>query len=100
MPDAEPEPDGIEIACALDGATAFVSKCTVETLRAPGGPIHVLHRGDGGFRRVGVDRDGRYVALDGADPVDQRDTGEGTYLRIADDTFLITLTDEPLGMYD
>ena len=100
MPEAEPEPEGVAIGCALDGAETFEEVCAIEVVRGDGGVEYVLHRPDGGFRRVDVGPDGLYRALDGADSVSETQTGEATLLTIDGDVFAIPLSDEPLGMYD
>ena len=99
-PEGSAEPEGTPLACALDGSEELEKRCVVEVVPGADGQTYVLHRPDGGFRRVRIDGEGRYVAADGADAVSESETGEGTVLRIADETYLIPLSDEPLGMYD
>ena len=77
-------PPGEKIACALDGATEFQAVCTVELVE---GGI-VLHRPDGGFRRLQANG-ARVEAADGADSVvvtDIPSTG-GVEIMIGDDRY-------------
>ena len=60
-PRGEPPP-GDRIACALDGAAEFAETCTLER----SGPQLVVHRPDGGFRRLVIEGQG-VQPLDGAD---------------------------------
>ena len=62
-------PSGVEmLACAVDGATAFASVCTIERAsRAEGLTLTIRHPA-GGFRRLLVATDGRgVIAADGAE---------------------------------
>ena len=62
------EAGGATIPCALAGAAAFQSECTVERSAADDGIVLTLHHPDGGFRRLQVATDGRgVVSADGAD---------------------------------
>lgn len=72
-PDAEGEPTGRKIDCALAGATEFEPVCTLE--EAGGEGEFVIHHPDGGFRRFSVDSDGGIAVTDGADEL--VDAGNG-----------------------
>lgn len=64
-PDAEGEPTGQKIDCALAGATELEDVCTLEDVGGEG--EFVIHHPDGGFRRFTVDSDRGIAATDGAD---------------------------------
>ena len=77
-------PSGNAIDCALDGATEFAKVCTAEIV--DGGLV--LHRPDGGFRRL----QGNGVALrtaDGADAIEVSEipTMGGFELKIGGDRY-------------
>jgi hypothetical protein len=99
-PAAEPPRDGITIACALDGAREFASQCLLGAAATAEGRELVLHRPDGGFRRIAIDPGGRYRAIDGADPVIEEAGADTTVLRIAGDAYAIPASGEVSGMYD
>jgi hypothetical protein len=61
------EAGGTQIACALDGAEAFTEDCWYERAERDGGRLLVIHRPDGGFRRLALVDGGGLVAADGAD---------------------------------
>jgi hypothetical protein len=60
---AAADPDD-QIECALDGKSNFVRDCAIE--RGAGTKLTIRH-GDGGFRRLTLDRDGSIDTADGAD---------------------------------
>ncbi len=61
----DPEPAMHPIDCALDGTGVFVARCRVEQA----GDLVVVHRPDGGFRRLRLIDDQRdLIADDGAAP--------------------------------
>ncbi len=61
-PAGDPEPEMRTIDCALSGSTAFAPQCRVEQV----GNVLVVHRPDGGFRRLRKVSDGRgVIAADG-----------------------------------
>lgn len=63
---------GDSIECALDGAAGFAAVCTAERV----GAAIVVHRPDGGFRRIVRTAEG--AATDGADAVTRVDGGTVT----------------------
>jgi hypothetical protein len=64
-PTGDPEPEMRTIDCALAGSDTFVPHCRVEQA----GSLLVVHRPDGGFRRLRKVTDGRgVVAADGVEP--------------------------------
>jgi hypothetical protein len=55
------------VSCALAGAAAFSSDCTIEKLVSGDGLALIIHHPDGGFRRLIVTTDGRgVITADGA----------------------------------
>ncbi|APX66360.1 hypothetical protein V3I01_08620 [Sphingomonas sp. gentR] len=77
-PAAEQKP-GLAIECALAGAQAFASDCTVEQSGAGNAVVLTVRHPDGGFRRLQVTRDGRGVeAADGAQPASVTVAGDRT----------------------
>jgi hypothetical protein len=59
------------IACAVGGAETFAPVCTFDRTSSPDGTTLTLRHPDGGFRRLLVTSDGRWVvAADGADPAE------------------------------
>jgi hypothetical protein len=65
---AEAAKDG-RISCAMNGATLFDRKCTMDRMTSGEGPVLIVGRDDVGYRRLLVTTDGRgVVAADGADP--------------------------------
>ena len=76
---------GDRIACALDGAAEFVETCTLER----SGPRLVVHRPDGGFRRLIIEGEG-VQPLDGADAATTAPlAGGGLEIAIAGDRYRI-----------
>lgn len=74
-------PPGKAVACVLGGKAA---SCTAETLA---GGAMILHRPDGGFRRLAI-ADGRLVAADGAEPATISPlTGGGIRIAIGGDRY-------------
>lgn len=64
-PAGDPEPEMRTIDCALAGSGSFAPQCRVEQA----GDVLVVHRPDGGFRRLRKVTDGRgVIAADGAEP--------------------------------
>lgn len=55
------DPDGETIACALNGAVSFDTRCGVERNDQEGTLFLVVRHPDGGFRRFEVVKDGRGV---------------------------------------
>lgn len=82
------------IACALDGAESAQSECTLEAVESSTGRGYVLHRPDGGFRRIAPGPDGRYIATDGADAPTQREESGRMLVSIADDVYVLPPEDE------
>ncbi len=65
------------VECRLADRPDFEPGCTIERTASPDGPVLVLRRGDGSFRRLLIVRDGRgVVAADGAESVTVRSAGE------------------------
>lgn len=66
------------VECRLADKTGFEPACTVERMRSPEGPVLVVRRGDGSFRRLLIVKDGRgVIAADGAQPVAVRAGDDG-----------------------
>lgn len=84
---AQPVQPGETIACALDG-DAMRDDCRVE--QTDGGII--LHRADGGFRKLDL-VDGKWVAADGAESLQQTPAGDALELVIGGDRYVV-----PAGM--
>ena len=61
------EAGGTAISCALDGAAAFTEDCWYERTEREGERLLVIHRPDGGFRRLALADGGGLTAADGAD---------------------------------
>jgi hypothetical protein len=85
--------------CALEGTGRYQRICTFEVRSGSGGAILVLHKPDGGFRRLKIVKDGRgLVAADGSEPamvhIESRDSIE---VSIGDDRFLLPATLQPRG---
>lgn len=78
-PDAEGEPTGQKIDCAVAGAAEFEKVCTLDKVGEEG--EFVIHHPDGGFRRFTVDYDRGIAATDGADEL--VDAGNGAQGGIA-----------------
>lgn len=77
-PAAEQKP-GLTIECALAGAQAFASDCTVEQSGAGDAVVLTVRHSDGGFRRLRVTHDGRGVDVaDGAQPASVTMVGDRT----------------------
>jgi hypothetical protein len=56
------------VSCALSGAPAFRSVCTIEKMVSGEGLTLVIHHPDGGFRRLTVTTDGRgVITADGSE---------------------------------
>jgi hypothetical protein len=83
---------GTRIDCALDGAAEFARDCTVEAKSSHEGSYLVVHRPDGGFRRLGVGADGRTVsAADGAEEAAVTDKDGGLEVRLGADRYHLPL---------
>ena len=54
------------VSCAVDGAAAFATTCTVERVLVEGTSVLVIRHADGGFRRFDVLTDGTLAEADGA----------------------------------
>mgnify|MGYP006408185519 FL=1 len=68
---------GFAIPCALDGASAFDSTCTVERYEVEGAMLLTVNHPDGGFRRFEQLPDGAgLAAVAGADEVTQSLSGD------------------------
>lgn len=61
------EPDN-RIECRPAGASSFERACTVDEAETPRGRVLTIRKADGGFRRLLLTNDGRFVAADGAQP--------------------------------
>jgi hypothetical protein len=56
------------VSCALAGAAAFGTGCTIEKIVSPDGLALIVHHPDGGFRRLTVTTDGRgVITADGSE---------------------------------
>lgn len=70
------DPDGETIACALNGAEGFDTRCGVERDEQGGSLFLVIRHPDGGFRRFEVVKDGRgVITADGFDEAEARVDG-------------------------
>ncbi|MCV0383538.1 MAG: hypothetical protein K5799_08755 [Erythrobacter sp.] len=88
-PDAEDEPAGRKIDCALAGAAEFEKVCTLET--AGGEGEFVIHHPDGGFRRFSLGADGRIAVTDGADELVNAGNGAsgGVAFAVGPDRYIV-----------
>ena len=69
---------GDRIPCAIGGAAAFETNCTIERERTAEGLILTVHHPDGGFHRLRVTTDGRgVIAADGAQQAAVSVVGDG-----------------------
>ncbi len=83
---------GMRIDCALDGAAEFAHDCTVEAKSSDDAVNLVVHRPDGGFRRLAVGNDGRTVsAADGAEEAAVTDKDGGLEVRLGADRYRLPL---------
>lgn len=84
-----PPPPGHAIDCAIGAGVDFSPVCTLE--RVAGTSQIVLHRPDGGFRRLGRDpASGALAPLDGADPlVSEAGDGEALQFAVGQDRYRI-----------
>lgn len=88
-PDAEDEPTGRKIDCALAGATEFEPVCTLED--ADGEGEFVIHHPDGGFRRFSLDSEGGIAVTDGADELIGSGNGDegGVAFAVGPDRYVV-----------
>lgn len=77
MGGADPDDDRPVIACALAGAESFSDSCRIAQTETGQGSLLIVSHPDGGFRRLRVTQDRRYVvAADGAEPAQVTPRGE------------------------
>ncbi len=72
--DTSPAPEGLPLECAIGPGAAFDRACLLETVSVD---EVVLHRPDGGFRRLIREKGNRLVPADGADAIRVLDSGDG-----------------------
>ena len=83
---------GTPIECALDSSAEFVRDCTVEAKSSDEGPYLVVHRPDGGFRRLAVSADRKTVsAADGAEEAAVTSKYGGLEVRLGADRYRLPL---------
>ena len=105
-PDTPPNTDGnngsglpplerTTIACALDGASAFDTTCSVERIEIEGAKLLTVFHPDGGFRRFEQLADGSgLAAVAGADAVTQTLKGDTLEIAIAANRYRFPVSSE------
>ena len=85
----------VTIACAIDGATAFDSTCSVERTEIDGAKLLTVFQPDGGFRRFEQLADGSgLAAVAGADVVTQTLKGDTLEIAIAGNRYRFPVSPE------
>ena len=85
---------GGRVSCALAGAAAFRTDCTLDRIASADGEVLVIGRTDAGFRRFRLTGDGRGLeAADGAEPASVTVIDGGQIeVRVADDRYRLPAT--------
>jgi len=94
--DPHPSSDGtMTISCAIDGAKAFDSTCSVERTEIDGARLLTVFHPDGGFRRFEQLADGSgLAAVAGADAVTQTLKGDTLEIAIAANRYRFPVSPE------
>ena len=87
------DPDGETIACALNGAEGFDTRCGVERSQQGNELFLVVRHPDGGFRRFEVVKDGRgVVTADGFETAQAAVVGDELELAVNRDRYRFPAT--------